>query len=125
MSHYIPSPHLCYILMSTVTRKIYVGYTIDFPHRLRQHNGEIKGGAKRTSKGRPWILICLIRGFPESSVALRFEYRLQCLCRKKWTLPDTLNNLNWLINNGDGSKVKNNKMPWPFLILFWHYKLKG
>ncbi|KAJ0975614.1 hypothetical protein J5N97_017579 [Dioscorea zingiberensis] len=30
---------------------------------LKQHNGELKGGAKASSAGRPWTLACIIRGF--------------------------------------------------------------
>ena len=42
----------------------YVGVSPDPVRRLRQHNGEIKGGAKyTTSKGPGWEHICLISGF--------------------------------------------------------------
>lgn len=30
---------------------------------LKQHNGELKGGAKASRAGRPWVCACLIRGF--------------------------------------------------------------
>lgn len=120
----IPSDHLCYILKSSVSNRTYVGYTINFPHRIRQHNGEIVGGAKRTMKGRPWYPICLIRGFYEASAALRFEYRLQHPRRRKRKSEDatifTLQTLVNLINSGDGSISKNNKMPWPKLNIKWY-----
>jgi len=35
--------------------------------RLRQHNGELKGGAKAASAGRPWHLACLVEGFANIS----------------------------------------------------------
>lgn len=71
------SKHYCYILKSRNYNKAYIGYTVDFHRRIRQHNGELVGGAKRTSKWRPWDPVCLIEGFPDSSTALSFEYRLQ------------------------------------------------
>jgi len=36
-------------------------------YRLRQHNGELKGGAKAASAGRPWHLACLVEGFANIS----------------------------------------------------------
>jgi predicted GIY-YIG superfamily endonuclease len=70
-----PSYHYCYLLQSIPNpRRTYVGYTVDPKRRLRQHNGEIKGGAKKTRKGRPWRMICYIGGFPDERTALQFEY---------------------------------------------------
>ena len=40
--------YLVYILKSD--KYSYVGMTNDFLRRFRQHNGELKGGAKYTSK---------------------------------------------------------------------------
>lgn len=119
----IPTDHICYILKSSVSNKIYIGYTVDFNRRLRQHNGEIVGGAKKTEKYRPWYPICLIKGFNESSSALRFEYRLQHPKRRKRAGEDPihfiLETLVNLINNGDGSIQKDNKIPWPKLLIEW------
>ena len=67
------SDHMCYILKSSISNRIYVGYTINFSRRLRQHNGEIVGGAKKTRNGRPWYPICIIRGFYEASSAFEFD----------------------------------------------------
>lgn len=36
---------------------------IRLARRLRQHNGELAGGAKSARGGRPWSLVCTIRGF--------------------------------------------------------------
>jgi predicted GIY-YIG superfamily endonuclease len=124
-----PSDHLCYVLKSDVADKIYIGYTIDFPRRLRQHNGEITGGAKYTKKWRPWKPVCIINGFYESSAALRFEYRLQHSGRKSSNediMTFTLKKLNNIIYSGDGSIAKNNKIPWPPLTITWfieNYKI--
>ena len=83
----------------------YVGVSPDPVRRLRQHNGEIKGGAKyTTSKGPGWEHICLISGFQDKIQAMQFEWavkhvqprnaggivnRLKKLCvvlnKNKWT----------------------------------------
>lgn len=107
------STHSCYIIKSTVTNRIYIGYTVDFKRRLRQHNGEIVGGAKKTQKGRPWIAICLMEGFYEQSSAMRFEYRLQhCKLRNKKNRLKEL--IQTVIENGDGV------LSWPELIITWY-----
>ncbi|KAF9273931.1 Slx4p interacting protein [Mortierella alpina] len=49
--------YCCYLLASTVARyktHAYVGSTPDPVKRLRQHNGDLTQGAKKTSKKRPW-----------------------------------------------------------------------
>lgn|GEM_PF-828032 len=106
------SDHLCYILKSIVTGRIYIGYTVDFDRRLRQHNGEIVGGAKKTQKGRPWIPVCLIKGFYEKSSAMRFEYRLQHykLRNKKNRLAELIQ---LVIDSNDGV------LSWPSLSITW------
>ena len=53
----------------------YAGVSPDPERRLRQHNGEIKGGAKyTTSKGIGWKHICLISGFKTKIQAMQFEW---------------------------------------------------
>lgn len=117
------SDHSCYILRSLVSNRTYIGYTVNFARRIRQHNGEIKGGAKRTRRFRPWTPVCIIQGFYEASSALRFECRLQHPGRRKRKDEDavafTLQTLVKVINSGDGSIEKNNKMPWPPLTVQW------
>jgi len=109
----------CYILQSGLNNKIYIGYTNNFNRRLRQHNGEIKGGAKKTKFARPWYPICHIEGFEDASSALRFEYRLQRSWRRKKNedvILYTLCKLSYIINNGDGSE---SKIKWPILKIKW------
>ena len=36
-----------------------------------QHNGEVQGGAFKTSKKRPWEMILVLHGFPSKVVALQ------------------------------------------------------
>lgn len=58
----------------------YVGYTVDISTRIREHNGEITGGANSTHIGRPWRMIASITGDPTwftKSVALSLEKCLQ------------------------------------------------
>jgi predicted GIY-YIG superfamily endonuclease len=70
----------CYILQSLDkfhSNRTYVGKTNNPQRRLRQHNGEIKGGAKYTKAYRPYQIVCLIEGFTTERDALRFEWHLK------------------------------------------------
>jgi predicted GIY-YIG superfamily endonuclease len=57
----------------------YVGSTTDVHRRLRQHNGEIKGGGKYTSKHRPWALMCVYGTFENRSEAMKAEMAVKKL----------------------------------------------
>ena len=61
----------CYLLYSR--NNTYIGATVDPHHRLRQHNGELVGGAKKT-KGRVWKRALYVGGFPTWIAALQFEW---------------------------------------------------
>lgn len=69
------------MLQSTDGRRTYVGATVNPDRRLRQHNGEISGGARAT-KGRAWTRRFLIGGFADERDALRFEWRWKWLTRQ-------------------------------------------
>jgi predicted GIY-YIG superfamily endonuclease len=71
----------CYLLLSDDGKKTYVGATINPARRLRQHNGEISGGACAT-RGRSWTRAALIGGFEDERSALRFEWRWKYLTRQ-------------------------------------------
>jgi len=73
----------CYLL-ETVSGppKTYVGVTPDLDRRLRQHNGELSGGAKATH-GRAWKRACHVTGFPDSRAALQFEWRWKQIARRQ------------------------------------------
>jgi predicted GIY-YIG superfamily endonuclease len=68
--------YLCYILASSDHKKTYVGITNNLHRRLRQHNGEICGGAKSTKHARPWSVATTITGFRSRSEALMFEWAM-------------------------------------------------
>jgi len=69
------------MLASLDGRKTYVGATINPDRRLRQHNGEIAGGARATH-GRKWKRVFLVSGFTDERAALRFEWRWKYLTRQ-------------------------------------------
>jgi predicted GIY-YIG superfamily endonuclease len=77
--------YFVYLLEST-NHNTYVGATVDLDHRLRQHNGELKGGARATTmkvkKGETWKRVCHIEGFPSWSEALKFEWAWKFYSRK-------------------------------------------
>jgi structure-specific endonuclease subunit SLX1 len=71
----------CYMLEAIGGGRTYVGATVDPDRRLRQHNGEITGGARAT-KGRAWKRVFLVGGFADERAALRFEWRWKWLTRQ-------------------------------------------
>ncbi|KAA8515618.1 hypothetical protein F0562_018771 [Nyssa sinensis] len=72
-----------YLILSTnIPIKTYVGVTTNFSRRLKQHNGELKGGAKASRAGRPWVCACIIRGFNDHSEACEFESKWKSFSRK-------------------------------------------
>lgn len=70
------SDYLCYMITTGGYTHTYVGITHDMKNRLRQHNGEISGGAKATSRFRDWEVAFYVTGFAEKSEVLSFEWRM-------------------------------------------------
>jgi len=63
----------CYLLYIPGTNRTYIGATNDPAHRLKQHNGELAGGAKATH-GKQWTQAFYVSGFPDWSTTLQFEW---------------------------------------------------
>lgn len=64
-------------LLATVLEpsKTYVGATTDVDRRLKQHNGQLSGGAVATSTvPGGWYRVCYVSGFESKREALRFEW---------------------------------------------------
>ena len=80
------TPSFVYLLQSANRRYTYVGATKNVHRRLRQHNGEIKGGAKMTTRqamrGNTWSRILYVSNFPTWQSALQFEWKWKFLTRK-------------------------------------------
>ncbi len=68
-------PWYCYLLCSEKKHnRTYVGSTCDVHRRLRQHNGLRSGGARYTRAYRPWRHALVVKGFPDRTRALQFEW---------------------------------------------------
>ena len=59
----------------------YAGVSPNPTRRLRQHNGEIKGGARYTSRRRGWYPVLIIDGFIDMKSAMQCEWRLKHFAR--------------------------------------------
>ena len=85
--------YICYCLKSVRGNKTYVGITNNWTRRLRQHCGELKGGARYT-RGCKWRGFFHVSGFTKRQ-ALQFEWamkhrrkgsRLTGRCKTLWFL---------------------------------------
>ena len=78
----------CYLLSTPRGRQTYVGATIDPERRLKQHNGEIRGGARATAikvaQGIQWERVCYLKGIPTWQAALQIEWRWKNLSRTRF-----------------------------------------
>lgn len=68
-----------YVLRSSADARTYVGIACDVDARLRQHNGEAKGGAKSTRGFRPWQLAQVFGPYLTRAKAQRIEAAIKRL----------------------------------------------
>lgn len=73
---------VCYVIVSADETATYCGVTNHTKRRLRQHNGEIVGGARYTQRRRPWKYAFTVSGFTERREALSFEWHLKRATRR-------------------------------------------
>lgn len=71
-----------YVYWIVSGNRSYIGATVNPSRRLRQHNGEIKGGAHRTKDKGPWAFKCVISGFRTWKEALQFEWAFKYYSRR-------------------------------------------
>ena len=77
------SPWILYLLYHSASNRTYLGVTTDIKRRLRQHKGEITGGARftaRIQKSFPqgeWKLVATLSPFPNQSEVTRWERLLK------------------------------------------------
>ena len=68
-----------YLLTDASSAATYFGKTTDLDRRLREHNGEVSGGAQITARDRPWRVVAKVVGFGSAREALQFEWQAQHL----------------------------------------------
>ncbi|KAJ1689063.1 hypothetical protein LUZ63_013218 [Rhynchospora breviuscula] len=95
-----------YLIVSSRLPRTYVGVTTNFTRRLKQHNGELKGGAKASSAGRPWSLACIVRGFENRSEACEFESKWKNISRKSTRKKKEENAVNSLLRHREEALKK-------------------
>lgn len=72
-----------YVYLIESGRRSYIGATVSPRRRLRQHNGQLRGGARRTSVANDWTCRLLITGFRTWREALQFEWAAKYHTRRK------------------------------------------
>jgi len=80
-------PWTLYLLYHAASNRTYLGVTTNVERRLRQHRGEIVGGARYTAriqKANPegeWQLVATLSPFPNQSEVTRWERLLKLKTR--------------------------------------------
>jgi predicted GIY-YIG superfamily endonuclease len=72
-------PFLCYALTDASERRSYTGQTNCWERRIRQHNGQLAGGARYTSRksGAQWRPLFKVHGFVTLKSVLSFEWAMK------------------------------------------------
>ena len=76
--------YVVYVLVHTITNKTYVGITNNTTRRIRQHNGELVGGAKYTKINKEegeWKFYGFIKGL-HKILSLSLEKKIKIRSRK-------------------------------------------
>jgi putative endonuclease len=76
--------YVVYLLVNTSNNKTYVGSTNNTTRRIRQHNGELVGGAKYTKLNKDngqWLFYGMIKNLHKRQ-ALSLEKKIQIKSRK-------------------------------------------
>lgn len=71
----------CVYMLRCANGAFYTGVTNDIERRLKQHNGELPGGAKYTQANRPVVLV-FSEELSSKSEAMQREYEIKQLTRK-------------------------------------------
>ena len=83
---YSPSTckYYCYIIANADDRT-YNGYTTNLKRRIRQHNGELCGGARATHNRGPWRYVAILTspGWTSTSCAMKHEWSIKYPTRKR------------------------------------------
>lgn len=88
--------YMVYCLQSTVNpRRTYVGCTNNWERRLRQHNGELVGGARYTRGNRPWAALFHVTNLTRRE-ALQLEWAIKHRRRRT-----RLATVEWLLKNDE------------------------
>ena len=92
--------------------RCYIGATVNPSRRLRQHNGELVGGARRTRNRGPWSFVRVISGFRTWREALQFEWafkfytkRCRCTASRQAALQRLMATDRWTSNAPPASEV--------------------
>lgn len=67
-------------IVQTQNNLLYTGITTDLQRRLRQHNGELAGGAKAL-RGKGPLTLVYQRQMPDRTAASKAEYQLKQLSK--------------------------------------------